>query len=146
MGMPTQYSHNIMYHENTDDGSIRLQEHLLEPTNFTPVSCASREATAIIERIDVKNPKSITEDALILHLIQNGVTTEELQSLYLRKPQWFTNEVPARWYAMLKRGEDLEVTSFVSNFFTRARSIFSRPKLESAFTKTISIKPEVSES
>ena len=68
-----------------------------------------------------------------------------MKSLYLRKPQWFTNEIPAQWYAMLPRGGNLEVTSFSSNVLTRARSIFSRLKLHDAFTETINMQTEVPE-
>ena len=68
MGILTKYGHNAVYNESTEDGAIRLQTHLLEPTNFTPVS---RETTAIIERVDIANPKSATEDALVLHLLRN---------------------------------------------------------------------------
>ena len=71
MSIPTSYGQNVMYCENADDGTIRLQEHLLEPSSFTPVSFVSREATAIIERIDIGNLKSATEDALVLHLLRN---------------------------------------------------------------------------
>lgn len=70
---------------------------------------------------------------------------DEMKSLYLRKPQWFTNELPAQWYAMLPRRGNLEVTSFSSNVLTRARSIFSRPKLHDAFTETINMQTEVPE-
>jgi hypothetical protein len=45
---------------------------------------------------------------------------------------------------MLWKKEGLEVTSFSSNVLTRAKSIFSRPKLHNVFTKTISMSSEVS--
>ena len=70
---------------------------------------------------------------------------DEMKSLYLRKPQWFTNELPAQWYAMLPTRMNLAVTSFYSKVTTRANSTFSRPKLHDAFTETINMQTEVPE-
>lgn len=72
------YGRSVIYNTNEDPGEVHSREYLLEATNFTLISQVSRETTGKITKLDIKSPKSSIEDALILELLKDGLTLEQL--------------------------------------------------------------------